>query len=311
MNKSRESNLWFAILAMGIVLLGRGTPVQAAECGKIESLQGPVEILRVKEGQPNQESVVRQALKAVPKLQVDCADVVVTQAKARAKIRLKGNVVLTMGPHSRMSIEEYAQKSGNPTLLHLTYGKMRALFQEGKSEKTPAAGSPAADPKSASQEVTRDSQFRIRTSTAVAGVRGTDFFVSFEPNTRVTEQATITGKVEVEQVGTGQKVTVPAGNQVAVEQVVAAAPAVVSVTPGSTPPSTQAEPAAPAVPLKKLEVKPIDTQVVAEIRQTSTLVKADVEFTSQEAVKVLGAPEKWQPSAKELPFDLKELKEEF
>ncbi|MCB0384199.1 MAG: hypothetical protein KDD43_02305, partial [Bdellovibrionales bacterium] len=63
--------------------------------------------------------------------------------------------------------------------------------------------------------------------------------------------------------------------------------------------------------VKKLEVKPIDTQLVAEIRQTSTLVKADEEFTSKEAVEILGSPEEWKPAPKEMPFDLKDLREEF
>ena len=42
-------------------------------------------------------------------------------------------------------------------------------------------------------------RLRITTPSAVAGVRGTDFFVSHNPNTAITEQATIEGTVEVQR----------------------------------------------------------------------------------------------------------------
>ncbi|MCB0366419.1 MAG: FecR domain-containing protein [Bdellovibrionaceae bacterium] len=282
----------------------------ATECGRIESFKGKVEVLRVKSGDRDKDNPVRNPVKVTPRFKVDCQDVVLTQDKARAKVRLKGNIVLTLGANSRMSIEEYAKKSGNATLLHLTYGKMRALFNNEKEEDKKTEDQKQKD---------RQSKFRIRTSTAVAGVRGTDFYVSFEPNTKVTEQATISGEVQVEQVGTGQKVNVPAGNQVAVEQV---------PEPSAQPESMvakgkqldagassglvkSAKVVTTPVIVKKLEVKPIDTQLVAEIRQTSVLVKADEEFTHKEAVEVLGAPEEWKPAPKEMPFDLKDLREEF
>ena len=300
----------FFQLAMISTVVCVGSWAQSAKalnCGRLENHRGKVEILRVKKGHENKQDPVRNAMRAKKRQKLSCRDVILTRDKSRAKVRLKGNKVLTMGPHSRISIEEYAKKTGDPTLLHLTYGKVRALFNEEKEEK-----------KKAKKEELKQSRFRIRTSTAVAGVRGTDFFVSFEPNTQVTEQATISGKVEVEQVGTGQKVDVPAGNKVAVEQAPQAAPSQQMVAKGKKLDGSSgsglvksAKVVTTPVIIKKLEVKPIDSQLVADIRQTSVLVKADKEFTSKEAVKLLGGSEDWKPPAEELPFDLKDVKEEF
>ena len=63
--------------------------------------------------------------------------------------------------------------------------------------------------------------------------------------------------------------------------------------------------------LKPLEVKPIETSVISEIKQTSSLVKSDQEFQSPETLKVLGTPADWKPPQQESPLDLKDLKEEF
>jgi ferric-dicitrate binding protein FerR (iron transport regulator) len=63
-------------------------------------------------------------------------------------------------------------------------------------------------------------RLKIKTPGATVGVRGTDFYVSYEPNAKMTEQATLKGSVEVEQLGSGQKVMVEKGQQVKVEKVI-------------------------------------------------------------------------------------------
>lgn len=52
------------------------------------------------------------------------------------------------------------------------------------------------------------SRLIIKTPSMVAGVRGTDFYVSFSPIRKVTEQATIEGRVVVENEVTKEKVLV-------------------------------------------------------------------------------------------------------
>ncbi|MCB0361910.1 MAG: FecR domain-containing protein, partial [Bdellovibrionales bacterium] len=258
-------------------------------CGRVDSARGEVEILRLKSGSGESVNTVRKPIKVKNRQNLSCHDIIVTGKSSRAKLRLEGGTVLSLGPHSRISIEDYAKTSGSPTLLHLTYGKVRTLFQaneEKDSKSTQQEERNQADP--ANQDL---GSFRIRTSTAVAGVRGTDFYLSFEPNTRVTEQATISGKVQVEQVGTDQMVVVSSGRQVAVIE--------------QTPEKEE------KIEVKPLMVKPIAPALITEIKQTSLLVKNDKEFSSEEAIKILGSPEEWQAPEEEMPFDLKGLKEEF
>lgn len=266
-------------------------------CGQVESAKGRVEILRLK-GAGGQANEIRQVVLVKGRTRVSCQDVIVTGASSRAKVRLGGQVLLTLGAHSRIAIEDYLKSSGNPTLLHLTYGKVRALFQRAGKEK------PDTDEKAqgTSDSARNREQFRIRTSTAVAGVRGTDFYLSYEPNTKITEQATLAGQVKVQQVGSEQEVLVDAGKQVVVNQV----PKEVETLKSE---SSQKETLKP--PLRPLSVVPITTSVVAEIKQTSFLVKDDKEFISTDSVKVLGPPKDWTPPVDEVPFDLKDLKEEF
>ncbi len=277
---------------------------QALDCGRIELTKGRVELLRLKGGEGNKADAVRKAIVVNGREVVDCQDIIVTLQSARAKVRLSGNVLLTLGPHTRISIEEYAKNSGSPTLVHLAYGKIRTLFNPAgtgaDSSSSSSSGSDAnskSDNKKSEPE-NKQSRFRMRTSTAVAGVRGTDFYLSFEPNTKLTEQATINGAVHVEQVDTGQSVLVNSGQQVVVEQVREKSQTGASETK------------------KELEVKPlvvvsIAPALVTEIKQTSLLVKNDQEFVSPESVKILGAPDDWKPSNEEVPFDLNGLKEEF
>ncbi|MBK8204366.1 MAG: hypothetical protein IPK68_19335 [Bdellovibrionales bacterium] len=278
---------------------------QALDCGRIELTKGRVELLRLKGGEGNKADAVRKAIVVNGKEVVDCQDIIVTLQSARAKVRLSGNVLLTLGPHTRISIEEYAKNSGSPTLVHLAYGKIRTLFNPGPGPGT--GPDPGTDSKSKSnsnsdekrsEPENKQSRFRMRTSTAVAGVRGTDFYLSFEPNTKLTEQATINGAVHVEQVDTGQSVLVNSGQQVVVEQVREKS------NQGASEEKKREE-------VKPLVVNPIAPALVNEIKQTSLLVRNDREFVSPEAVQILGTPDDWKPAVEEVPFDLNGLKEEF
>jgi hypothetical protein len=272
---------------------------QALDCGRIELTKGRVELLRLKGGEGNKADAVRKAIVVNGKEVVDCQDIIVTLQSARAKVRLSGNVLLTLGPHTRISIEEYAKNSGSPTLVHLAYGKIRTLFNPGPgSGPNPGSESNSNSDEKKSEPEKKQSRFRMRTSTAVAGVRGTDFYLSFEPNTKITEQATLHGAVQVEQVDTGQSVLVNSGQQVVVEQ----------VREKSNRDASEEK--------KREEVKPLVVNTIApalvnEIKQTSLLVRNDREFVSPEAVQILGAPDDWKPAVEEVPFDLNGLKEEF
>ncbi len=235
----------------------------AETCGKLLKIQGDVEILRTKEAKD-----VRIGIKAVDQMPLQCDDIILTGRASRAKLKL-GNTLITMSSQSRLAAEDYSEKTHEPNLLSLMYGKIRALVKpRGSDEKN----------------------LQISTSTAVMGVRGTDLFVGFDPNTRLTHQATIEGKVEVEQKATGQKIMVDPGQQIKIETRV----------------DTEGEEV--QAPIK---VEPISVKVVEQIRQASFIAKDDKEFATTEAVKILGEPAKWLPPDEELPLDLRGMKNEF
>ena len=99
-----------------------------------------------------------------------------------------GNV-LNINPVSSMKIEAYSGGDGGKkkVLLNVMYGKMRATVNQkydGKSES-----------------------FQVKTKSAVAGVRGTDFLTGYEPKTNKMSVVTFEGNVEVGKPGPGGSIT--------------------------------------------------------------------------------------------------------
>lgn len=244
-------------------------------CGKLSSVKGQVDILKLK----SLDKDVREAFPGENKMEFLCSDIIATGKASRVKLHFINNSVLSMGPNSRIEVAKYSLDKKSIDMLNLTYGKVRAIFKnnEAPSEK---GASPVKGKRSAA--------FSIKTPTAVSGVRGTDFYLGFNPNTNVTDQATITGKVEVQDIVTKQTVIVEPGNQVTVE---------------IKPPGITAKEVPP------LEVKPLEKSLVNEIRETSSIVKDDPEFTSKEAVKILGDTKTWV--APEVPEKFQDIKEQF
>ncbi len=291
------------LLSLFLVLSFFSTPSFAKICGRIATMRGQIEILRVKKGDnPKSEDVVRTAILGQRRMKLKCSDIVVSRASARAKIRFTNKAVLTLGPHSRLELLDYLKRKGDPSQLKLTYGKVRALLSKKDriSRKLPKKGS---KPKR------KTSRFIIKTPSAVAGVRGTDFYISYNPEKFETEQATITGEVEVEKLQTGEKVLVKPGKQVEVKQLkkVVAEEIKRQLKEGKDIKEIQAS-VKEFKPLKMAVIKPETKEV---IRQTSVIAKDDKDFASRGAVKILGKPNTWKLPPDEVPFDLKDIKEEF
>ena len=64
-------------------------------------------------------------------------------------------------------------------------------------------------------------------------------------------------------------------------------------------------------PVTLLEVKPIEKKMVKEIQVVSSVAKNDKEFTSKEAVKLLGASKNWIAPEEVMPDQFKGIKNEF
>lgn len=279
-------------------------------CGHVVSFYGTVEVHHVKEGEEKSKNPIRQSKKVKPrqakrKMKLECSDIIVTRKRSRVKIALVRSVI-TIGPNSRMRLDKYSPKPREPKVVDLVYGQVRAFFRNDKKEKA---------------DKDAEANFKVQTKAAVMGVRGTDFFVSYDPNTAKAEQATLEGVVEVKQKITEQKVLVKSGEQVVVESLEEKVEKEVKELKKEQvkidkkfekefKKKTLAELKKKAL-AQPIKVAKISAPVTRKIQQASILVRKDKVFTSSEALKVLGDPQRWLPPKDEIPDAFKELKNEF
>lgn len=241
---------------------------KADNCAQLVSVMGKVDVLRKSNvnGEDVNSGDERQTIKYSIPADLLCTDVIVTRQASRAKLKLP-STIMTLSPNSRVFVSQITGKKMEENVVNLTYGKMRSFFKGKKleySEKT--------------------SGLKVKTPSAVAGIRGTDFYIGYDPNTQITEQATLTGRVEVEQIATKKKIEVPSGKQVNVAEE------------------------------KPLEIKTIEPETIKDIQQTSVLAKTESVFQSKEAVEIIGEPEKWVAPANEklqLPSKFNDLENKF
>jgi len=277
--------------------------LMAADCGKIEYVRGEVHIIRVKPGEEKKANPVRNGItvKKAP-FALQCLDGLRTGPSSRAKIKISKGT-LSLGPNSQLLVEKFSEPKEDIETLNMLYGKIRAVIDPKKNKN-------------------KNKTFKIKTPSSVAGVRGTDFYVEFDPVSNLTKQATLTGSVEVEQKGTKQKVIVSAGNQVEVEKIKFKPEKqkkrkeinknkVATSLPAKQVVTTEPLYVEPEVISAPLVVKKIQETVKIQIRSTSAIVKNDKTFTSKQAVEILGAPEKWQPTKDEVPLDFQDLENVF
>tara|TARA_B110001454_G_C12723330_1_gene436744 strand:- start:35423 stop:36295 length:873 start_codon:yes stop_codon:yes gene_type:complete len=140
-----------------------------------EELHG---IFMVVKGDVEVESKKTGKFKAKVASKVYAGDLVTTGADSRAKIVMSDRNVFNISTDTKMTINKYENDSTTGVKnveIDLSKGKVRSnVEQKYDGEK---------------------SQFMIKTPTAVAGVRGTQFLTSFDPATRRTEIVTFKGAV--------------------------------------------------------------------------------------------------------------------
>jgi hypothetical protein len=128
--------------------------------GEFSYVSGRVDILRV-----NAAEVAPVKMRD----NVFMSDIVRTKSDGRAEIIFKDKTTIRLAPGTRVKVDEYvfnpdsSRKTGSLSLLR---GKIRAIVSKAKTGLIPVA--------------VVNSPFTINTQTAVAGVRGTDFFVFYE-----------------------------------------------------------------------------------------------------------------------------------
>jgi len=168
--------------ALGLALLllaGSALAGEAAATGFVAAVQGEAFVVRGEERQPARVG-----------LEVRVGDVLETGRKARLKVLLTDDSVLSLGGSTKLAVEQHLFEPGRARETHLKLmgGRARALVQQV------VGGSRA--------------KFEISTGTAVAGVRGTEFVV--EKGEGAERVVTLSGTVEWSATG-GEKVLVAAG----------------------------------------------------------------------------------------------------
>lgn len=127
----------------------------------------------VKSARTGQKSRARLGSKVLP------GDVIETEKDSRAKIVMVDNNEINISPESQIKIEKYEfdpSQGKKDVLLNVIYGKVRSKVEQKYDGRT--------------------SKFQVKTKSAVAGVRGTDFITGFTPATDTSQVVTFEGRVD-------------------------------------------------------------------------------------------------------------------
>ncbi|MBI3753391.1 MAG: FecR domain-containing protein [Deltaproteobacteria bacterium] len=163
-----------AILLFLLFAIAMPCIAMAAVIGKITAIVGDVDVLK-----PGMERAAPAALQQ----SMSEGDIIRTKSNAKAEITFLDESVIRLAPGSRLEITRYLmegseRKSG---IFNLFRGKMRAIVAGAR--------------KILGVAFREGNEFEVRTPTAVAGVKGTDFFVFY--NMGVTGIVVTDGKVDV------------------------------------------------------------------------------------------------------------------
>ena len=144
----------------------------AAECGLFRVVKGDVTYQKKSKEKFKQARVNKK---------VCAGDTVKTGSDARAKIEMADGNEINLSPESQLLIEQYERNAANTekkVLLNVLYGKIRSNVKEKYEDND-------------------NSHYRVKTKSAVAGVRGTEFLTSFNRASNQTRVVTFEGEVAV------------------------------------------------------------------------------------------------------------------
>ncbi|MBS1969163.1 MAG: FecR domain-containing protein [Bdellovibrionales bacterium] len=141
-------------------------------------------VLMVVKGSVKVQNASKQTTDAKVGSKVAEGDTVITAADSRAKIVMSDRNVINVNPDTQVQIAKYENDaaSGKKNVeMNLLQGKVRNnVEQTYDGEKN---------------------KFLIKTPTAVAGVRGTQFLAGFDPKTKMTSIVTFKGAVTLASIG--------------------------------------------------------------------------------------------------------------
>jgi len=165
------STLWRlnGTTVLGIFLLVLALPASAEEVGTVAAVEGTAEIGRQGIWTPAENGTA-----------VAVGDELRTGNPGHLRVVFQDDTLLTLSADSHVTVDRqmFDPAAGQrQSLLGLLQGKVAAVV----SEYYHGAGT----------------RYEIKTATAVAGVRGTEFTVSYDPSTNLTEVVGISGVVSV------------------------------------------------------------------------------------------------------------------
>ena len=149
-----------AMLGIFLCMISYSRAYSAEPVGKFTGLEGRVDIL--KEGK-------LPATPANMSGHVFLKDIIRTKSNSKAEITFNDNTVLRIAQRSRIDIGEYfTDDDAGKGVIKLQRGLIRSVLDKNVSKRISLA--PGAN------------RFEVQTPNAVAGVRGTDFFISYDRN---------------------------------------------------------------------------------------------------------------------------------
>lgn len=151
----------------------------ASNCGVFRVVKGQVSFQKKGKG-PFKKARINK--------KICSGDAVKAGANSRAKIVMSGGNEINVSPETEFTIEKYQQADGasdNKALINVIYGKIRSnVKQKYKNNE--------------------QSFYRVKTKSAVAGVRGTEFLVSFDASRSQSRVITFEGQVAVGELVNGR-----------------------------------------------------------------------------------------------------------
>ncbi|HAZ12218.1 MAG: hypothetical protein A2X86_03185 [Bdellovibrionales bacterium GWA2_49_15] len=108
---------------------------------------------------------------------------ILTAEKSFVLLKYKTGAALTLGPSSKIVVDETSEKS--QALIALLTGKIKATVES-------------------SQTANRKNKLIVKTKTAALGVRGTSFQTSYNPQSRITSLVTFKGNVAMAKIEANQ-----------------------------------------------------------------------------------------------------------
>lgn len=149
-------------------------------------------MVNVVKGQVTIETPGKPTRAAKIGMKILAGDTIVTGKDSRAKIIMSDKNVFNFSPDSKIQLSTYINDPSRKVKkveVTVIAGKVRASVEQKYDES--------------------NNTFQVKTPTAVAGVRGTDFITSFNTKTQVTNVVTFTGVVAVGLPGSGGTIQSP------------------------------------------------------------------------------------------------------